>query len=280
MKIEVETITPDKARSLLEVNTTNRPVSERTVRSYTQMMRDGKWILNGEGIKMCGGKLIDGQHRLHACVKSDRPFTTLIVFVDDNRAFSTLDNGKKRTGADILGIEGYKNTTHLAASASIVQKIYSGEMGDGSCGGISSSRILNQDIVDVVKGYGDQLIDSCRKGKQYDGKFRSKKACIAGLHYVFSMTCEGAGDYADSFMDSLHLGVNLTPDCPILHLRNAIIKMRDQGPNSVGRMRLTNLFLVKGAIQTWNNWLLGKKTQVLRVNRDPKLPKIHSPIHI
>lgn len=69
--------------------------------------------------------MLHRQHRLHACVKSDTPFTTLIVFVDDNRAFSTLDNGKKRTGADILGIEGYKNTTHLAASPFFINRCLS-----------------------------------------------------------------------------------------------------------------------------------------------------------
>lgn len=67
---EVETITPELAADLLSRNMKNRPVSQQRVRKYMAAMVAGKWLLNGEAIKISiDGRLIDGQHRLKAIIQ-------------------------------------------------------------------------------------------------------------------------------------------------------------------------------------------------------------------
>ena len=62
----IEKITPILAESYLERNQLgNRHVTMRRVRLYAQMMREGKWELNGEAIIFDeDGHLMNGQHRL------------------------------------------------------------------------------------------------------------------------------------------------------------------------------------------------------------------------
>lgn len=60
-------ITPQLAEELLARNTFNRKPSQRKIRRYAAMMRDGEWQLNGEPLKFsAAGRLLDGQSRLQA----------------------------------------------------------------------------------------------------------------------------------------------------------------------------------------------------------------------
>jgi site-specific recombinase XerD len=51
MRVKVETITPEWAIDVLEKhNPRNRKVSENTVQAYATDMRNGRWVLNHQGI--------------------------------------------------------------------------------------------------------------------------------------------------------------------------------------------------------------------------------------
>lgn len=117
MNITKETISPKKAMQWLKRNVHNRPLSNSTVTSYCRAMRDGAWKLNGDAVRFNGnGDLIDGQHRLAACVKSGCNFDTYVIKGLDHDAFDTIDQGKKRTIGDVFAREGCKNYVRLAAA--------------------------------------------------------------------------------------------------------------------------------------------------------------------
>lgn len=62
-------------------------------------MRNGNWKANGEAIKFSStGRLLDGQHRLRACVKEQVPFTTLVIrgLEDEAMAARSGDEGIRR----------------------------------------------------------------------------------------------------------------------------------------------------------------------------------------
>jgi hypothetical protein len=117
----VQTITPARATEWLEANTSNRPLSRAVVRSFAEAMRRGEWQVTHQGIAFdIHGVLVDGQHRLAAIVEADRP-VELTVFTDvAEGTFDVLDIGKRRTAADVLAIEGEKNSIMLAAMVRIV----------------------------------------------------------------------------------------------------------------------------------------------------------------
>jgi hypothetical protein len=117
----VQTITPARATEWLEANTSNRPLSRAVVRSFAEAMRRGEWQVTHQGIAFdTTGVLVDGQHRLAAIIEADRP-VELTVFTDvAEGSFDVLDIGKRRTAADVLAIEGEKNSIMLAAMVRIV----------------------------------------------------------------------------------------------------------------------------------------------------------------
>lgn len=117
MNIAKEVVSPKKAMQWLKRNIANRPLWATTVNQYAKAMADGAWKLNGDCIRFNGnGDLIDGQHRLTASVKSGESFETYVVRGLDHEAFDTIDQGKKRTTADVFARDGYKSYTTLASA--------------------------------------------------------------------------------------------------------------------------------------------------------------------
>jgi len=115
----VFTITPAVARELLtEFNSENRARKPRSLQRYMGDMKDQNWFVTGDTLKFSDRALLrDGQHRLMACVASNTPFVTHVIFGVDDRCFAYLDRGKNRSGDDSLFIAGKTNTRRLSAAA-------------------------------------------------------------------------------------------------------------------------------------------------------------------
>jgi hypothetical protein len=120
----IENITPEIARALLEKNTYNRPINQTRLRKYIKAMKDGSWVLNGESIKIAvGGRLLDGQTRLLACVMSGVAFQTWVIRNVPEEAVFTIDIGGFRKVADMHAFEGEKNTSQLGAVINLLSEI-------------------------------------------------------------------------------------------------------------------------------------------------------------
>lgn len=115
----IETITPAMAAEYLKSNVVNRRLYSKAINTYADDMANGKWNLDGESIKFDElGRMIDGQHRLNACVKCGKPFTTIVMRGLPEESFVTLDSGKVRTPGDVLSIMEIPNATNIAATIS------------------------------------------------------------------------------------------------------------------------------------------------------------------
>jgi len=103
----IETLTPSQCKNFLERNSHNREVRPATVRLYSKQMKNSEWEINGEPIIIAdNGDVMDGQHRMLACIDADIPFTTLVVRNINRSMFHTIDTGKVRNGSDVLTING------------------------------------------------------------------------------------------------------------------------------------------------------------------------------
>lgn len=124
IRVSVELITPEVAAEMLGRNTHNRHLSGN-VRAhrgniYLSMAND-EWRLNGESIKFGrDGTLLDGQHRLAACVESGHAFETLVVRGLDPRSQDVMDSGRKRTVSDVVTMGGTKRAQIVSAAALLV----------------------------------------------------------------------------------------------------------------------------------------------------------------
>ena len=119
--ITIETITPDIAKTMLEQSDfENRGLRTHVVNLYAQDMRAGLWKMTGEPIVLNGTSVINGQHRLNACIVSETPFMTAVMRNADSDVYDVIDSGFKRTVSDLLKADGHTNWTTIASAARLV----------------------------------------------------------------------------------------------------------------------------------------------------------------
>ena len=120
-KAEVVEITPAEAQRHLNNNRNNRKPRMTVVERYARDMRAGNWSITGESIAIDeNGDLLNGQHRLMACVRAGVPFTTVLVTGVPPSAFRNMDTGAKRTIGDMLMLMGHKDHNARAAVLTFV----------------------------------------------------------------------------------------------------------------------------------------------------------------
>jgi len=102
-KSTVRQMTPDLAMSILEKNTGNRTIRPSKVSEYAIVIRNGDWQLTPQGVIISkDGRLLDGQHRLHAIVKSGVTVPMVVSEGVDEELYKYLDRGAARSTADAL----------------------------------------------------------------------------------------------------------------------------------------------------------------------------------
>lgn len=155
MEIKQERITPEMAKEYLTVNTENyRGLSKDRVISYSSDMKNGRWQFNGEAIKFDeSGKLIDGQHRLHAIVRAGVPVDMLVIRGVET-GVNIYDVGSNRTMAQIAkargGISGFY-TQVMACAAWIVNNGEGNHMYTGKATTLQYAEEHAEDIQRAVR---------------------------------------------------------------------------------------------------------------------------------
>lgn len=129
-------ITPALAAEWLRNNFVNRSLSDDTVDAYARDMMAGAWTRTHQGVAFNDlDELIDGQHRLHAIVKSGCTVTMMVTFGlpakiagSKMTTMDAVDRGKTRSVADQLKIQhGLKNGSAIAMVVKSIAAICSSE---------------------------------------------------------------------------------------------------------------------------------------------------------
>lgn len=113
-------MTPGYAKDLLDLNTNNRTANLISVERLARYIRDGMFYFNGASVVVSNtGVLLDGQHRLMAIVKTGIAAPILLVEGVQEEALKSIDQGKPRSTADILTLDGVavKNVTAVGSIA-------------------------------------------------------------------------------------------------------------------------------------------------------------------
>jgi hypothetical protein len=119
--IEHTTITPQIAKAWLDKNINNRKISARFVAQFARDIAAGNWELTGDPIKFdVHGNLIDGQHRLAACIKADNNFSCYVAYNINPHAKDVIDTGKSRSGRDVLTMHGMTNTGPVSTALKLL----------------------------------------------------------------------------------------------------------------------------------------------------------------
>jgi hypothetical protein len=126
MQMTIEKITPAKAVEYIATVDTSkqRPLKQSKINDYASAMSHGHWVITHQGIAFDDeGNLCDGQHRMHAVVKSGvtvemQVTRNLIQKQGDLFTFDAIDQGVKRNIGEQLHVRhNVANANQVAAGA-------------------------------------------------------------------------------------------------------------------------------------------------------------------
>lgn len=250
---EVRTITPQEAAEMLGKNKNNRNIRKSRVQTYARDMAAGKWKLNGDPIRFNGSnKLVDGQHRLQACVLADKPFKTVVITGVTDDAHPTMDTGITRTIGDELRYAGETQTVALGTVLGLIWKYDRDSFRDPWA---NPSRA---DLIGVLKAQ-PTIRDSMKSLKVgRDTGVRGTSLC-AVVHLI---SREHGQDVADAFLEHLQKGLGYVDGDPCLALRNYALNL-----NSSRMLRPNTTEWMAVVIKSANAWLSGRPVKNVRWRR-------------
>lgn len=247
---QIEVISPELAAEWLEGNTGNRRLDNLTIDKYTHTMRTGGWKVNGEAIKFSqSGRLLDGQHRLLACQRSGVPLTAFVVRGLPDEVVATIDDGKKRTGANALTIAGYKNTHYLST---MIDTVYRYDHGMPA-----ATALANQTRLDAITHY-PELPDAVGIAARCTVTFKHFPAgMFAALCTLFADADKvKAQEFVDKFID----GTDLHEGDPVLALRKMALNF------SIRARGYLNIYVWQAyIIKAWNAYSSGAQLRQLKL---------------
>jgi hypothetical protein len=249
----VEEITPSMAKEMLTHNVSNRSLVDRRVQQYCEAMHREEWLFEGTPIAFdSNGNLIQGQHRLYACIRANRPFVAMVIRGNDPRAFGVTDTGKPRTGGDALQHEGVPEGNMIAAASRLILNFDDGNRH-------MNSTYTHPQITAFVAKHYETLklsVPMARKTMPF-----IPGGTGAALHFILARIDR---DMADAFFESLSTGESLRKTNPILTLRN---RLTLRGPGALPRP-----YIFAIVIKAWNAHRLGHPIHLLKWLDDESMP--------
>jgi hypothetical protein len=258
------TVTPAMAKSWLDNRNLerNRRYSTAIEAKYATEMRAGLWKTTHQGIAFdWDGFLLDGQHRLGAIVRVDKPIRLDIRVGCDPDTFDVLDVGHKRAANQLIQHTHAKVMSSAARFVGVIDGMI--RTGD-TRGGVYSVRASTAELLAVVEAWPEL------------GTFaasavhcRNKGQVLAAPHLAV-LAQAARTQYADRipvWLDGLAYGENLPGNDSRLHLRERMARER--------RALMTQQHMAYALIvRAWNAYATDSPMGVLRVRGDEQMPEI------
>ena len=265
-------VTPEYAKRLLDKNIANRPITKRIVDWYAYQMEIGQWTVSGQTISISDkDELIDGQHRLHAIIKSGVTLWFTIAYNVPSESFVNYDNLKSRSAKDALAIEKVPNSLTIAGIIAGYNAIISGQLASIGFGfaitksgaiGKSKSKFTNKDVLDLYNSNSELWQEVFKNASScYKSKPIFNKSQIGSIMYFLINDKMHDKAKVFEFFRQLHTNENVT-NKTIFYLREKLIDNAMSQYKMIPRMKY--VFLVK----TWNAYVAGKEFKIFKYSED------------
>lgn len=230
-------ISPEQAAKWIAIDSShNRPIARGVVKQYAEDMVNDRWKLNGETIKISvTGRVLDGQHRLRACIKAEVPFVSSVVFGLSDDVFDTVDRGYTRSAAQLFAIAGEKNASLVSGSLRILYALQSGA--GLSISGVSVGK-LRELLTEypTVRHWATYLHSRRTLSKLMNPSTAVALAVLFGLRDT---------ELTEAFFEALNSGGDAMQ--PVAKLRQKLLTDRLNAKRSLGRDEQAAL-----TIKAWN----------------------------
>lgn len=228
IEITVETIGPRRAAGYLKQNQGNRRISPGHVDAIGRDITEGRWMLNAQPICFAAsGRLLNGQHRLSAVVKSGVAIEVVVVRGLSEEAFTTYDQGLKKATLSEVGdkrIGSFGDRTLLTAVASLIWK---NERRPPNWKAAKPSAAEVKDIVDQ----NPDLLDLRTHGR----RMTPYMIPSAAIYCAYVVTREHKR-LAEVWLERLETGAELPAGHPITKLRRKLADLRKAGSSRQEQM--------------------------------------------
>ena len=253
-------VTPEMAGGLLALNTKNRTIIKAHLMMLQDCLQRGDWVFNGEPIIVAtSGRILDGQHRLLACVNTGVTIDTNIVYGVDESVFATIDQGKSRTVGNVLDIAGEENYNAVAAALKALWVFArTGQVYDGGRPGCEFTSTIAQHVLRMNEPIRDSVKASLRC------EHYKSKSLLAALHYVFTFSNHHV---ANELVEVMEQGGG-DKDRPFHVLREHVIYCR------FNRVPLGNRSLAAKTIRAFNAEVTGEWVKRLQFKPDGQFPAV------
>lgn len=251
--IEIITITPERAKEWLDKhNIGNRRILPNHVRMIARDISSERWMFNAQPICFSTeGRLLNGQHRLLACVEADQPIDVAVARGIPDQAFATYDIHAKKTVPSGMSIES-ADMRVIAAAAKIQWRLDEG---------VSISDTRN-------KPTSSELADTIRRHKDLSIGFPLARRMMnigsaAVMTFLIYHVRQSRRPYAEDFLHQLETGEGLVRGNPVLKVRNALLTNRG---SDVRADRLATL------ISCWDDYVTWSDDQESRRQKEKRDP--------
>lgn len=247
----IELISPTQAEQFLTKNKVNRRIRNRKVSEYANDIQRGLWRLTGDAITFdTSGNLIQGQHRLSACIEAGKPFETFVIRDVQPNAQDVMDTGARRSVADVLHMRGEANAIVLSAlirQEALFRKDPQLRSQDQQSSNISLLQIF------------DENPDMWRNASRVGGTVANFLKAGTGTVFGWTWTQINAinPQDCDAFFELIKTGDGLGKGDPIFALRRALLNQ--EGFSSLGDRRRAFAMIFKA----WNLWREGVSAQII-----------------
>lgn len=238
-------ITPELAERWLGGNHVNRNLRERVVDMYARDMAAGNWLLTGEAIKRSsGGKLLDGQHRLAALVKSGCTVTMCVAFNVEASTQPVMDSGVRRNTGDALTMAGYANAATYASLARIAIGFFRGDKSVGK------AAVTNSEVYEWLEDH-PEVGGAVDIAVRYQKKIMCPPSVIAFASYLIWQKIGNWSD-VDEFWCAAAEKVGLTHGDPVIALTDRFTQDRAR------RQSIPRMAQLSAIVRAWNYRRQGK----------------------
>ncbi len=252
---EIVTVTPTLAAAWLDKNKINRTPKKATIDAYARDMLAGNWPLTGDGIRFLpNGDLLDGQHRLKACIQADVPFQTFVFYGVEPGARNYIDIGKSRSVRDMLAMSGVANNVVVAAVANNLLQM------KRASGWRKTTKNTPAEILDMVDRHpliqrSAHLATKC-KGPPV--------SMLATVHYL-AAEIVGKRDRVDEFLEVFRTGVPDYDGCPAHKLRERMLR------TGLTMHRMAREHQWFSVVHAWNTFENGGTLEYFRVPKEASI---------
>jgi len=275
MKCKIIYLTPTVAQDLLSRNDSNRILDKNKITDYARLMRLGLWKENGEPLIVdWNSQVKNGQHRLHACIKTGFCFNIPFVYDVSPDVMDTIDTGKNRTMGDIFSLNHINNANASASVVKIILAQINGQQTMASdVNGVRSvsKRVSNTEGLNYAlenKAYLSTLVSRSLKISHKSINKPFSGSLIGGF---YNMLCKGDLDrpFVNDFLREIS-GLNVQESTGAAYVNRLVTKSK------IDKTPLNGKYVNGLIIKAWNLYINGNpEITYIKFDSKKELPAIN-----